>query len=88
MSKKITELQYGEALTIPADSGAIMVCCDCGLVHVLINKGDVDAVVEVYRDDRRTGQYRRYKHGNLQRATDGWIMTKIPKGRQLVNTRN
>lgn len=44
----------------------ILGCCDCGLVHVfnfrIKKKGALRTLeVQVLRDDRRTGQIRRYK---------------------------
>lgn len=53
-----------------------LACCDCGLVHnVFIRLSGAKIILQLQRNDRSTGQLRRYKRGDLQKeAIGGWKM--------------
>ena len=61
---KYVQLYKGDSFTFPPKGGTIyFVCCDCGLVHhfgfAIEDNGKIGFAVE--RDNRRTGQLRRYR---------------------------
>ena len=63
MSRKYCRVQSGEWV-FPKRRGYRMMCCDCGLVHVLnykIVKGKI--FFQAFRDNRATGQARRRYKG-------------------------
>ncbi|MHA2068287.1 MAG: hypothetical protein ACXABY_28325, partial [Candidatus Thorarchaeota archaeon] len=65
------------------ETGAHIACCDCGLVHLYLfsltmNEEEGIALdVRVLRNQRSTGQLRRYSGGSLQRGEcPGWEMVR------------
>ena len=59
--------QFSDEWVQPVKTGYRMGCCDCGLVHSLdfrIRKGRVQ--FRAFRDNRRTGQLRRYRHSGAK----------------------
>ena len=77
MSKERKSVKEGDWIN-PIQKGYEMECCDCGLVHVLnfrVEKGK--AQFQVFRDQRSTGQTRRYiefDDGIMQRLIDDGII--------------
>lgn len=77
LSKKYRNIGNGEILRFSKVGTTMnLACCDCGLVHNVIvktvrsgkEKGSIDVVY--IRDDRRTGQIRRWnKYPMEQRCT-------------------
>ena len=75
---KYEEITDEEIITLDfdeeGDAGAYIACCDCGLVHTYIfslgvnEDGEISLNVSVLRNQRSTGQLRRYKGGSLQRG--------------------
>ena len=64
MSKYI-QLFEGDGFTFPPEGGIInFSCCDCGLVHQFAFAIEEDSKIgfAIKRDNRRTGQLRRYKN--------------------------
>lgn len=58
------QLKKGDSFEIDRTGGVInFSCCDCGLVHrfeVSINKNNNNIYFSISRDNRATGQRRRY----------------------------
>lgn len=53
----------GERLEFTIGDECRIACCDCGLVHTLIVHGTEKGVARISfkRDNRTTGQFRRYR---------------------------
>ena len=61
---KYTQLKDGDSFEIERTDGIIKLgCCECGLVHCFdigINKNGRGIYLSITRDNRATGQRRRY----------------------------
>jgi hypothetical protein len=72
------EITDEDAIRLPfgedGEAGAQMACCDCGLVHTWIfslevnDDEELSMCLKVIRNQRSTGQLRRYGGGSLQRG--------------------
>ena len=62
MSKKYITLNNGDSFEIERGGVINMGCCDCGLVHNILVaiKGNNNVRLTIFRDNRRTGQKRRF----------------------------
>ena len=64
MGKKYVQLNSGDSFEIKNPGGMVNFgCCDCGLVHnfaIVVNKDSIEFGIK--RDNRRTGQRRRYNN--------------------------
>jgi hypothetical protein len=59
-----TQMVDGDIITCKHNDYFHFACCDCSLVHRIVARYDPDnemVVLTVYRDNRRTGQMRRWK---------------------------
>lgn len=63
-SQKYTRIHDGESKIYPLPVILLMACCDCGLLHELyIRRVKQGIGIITYRNNRRTGQLRRWgKH--------------------------
>ena len=69
MKHKYTQLKDGDSMELVDKVQHAVVCCDCGLVHdYLVNhtKNARKTIVTVTRNNRATGQIRRYRHPKLK----------------------
>jgi len=65
MSCSYKQRESGDIMVIPRNNRLQNIaCCDCGLVHVFKYsvKKNGDIHIQVWRNNRATGQYRRYHH--------------------------
>jgi len=69
MGSKYRAVEDGEIVTIENGAMIITACCDCGLVHLekveSVDGGEVE--ITAWRDNRRTGQVRRYRNIKMER---------------------
>ena len=74
MGQKYSKAESGEPVDIPWRDGGYMylACCDCGLVHkITVAATKRMARLRFYRDERRTGQIRRYRKIKIKEENDG-----------------
>jgi uncharacterized Zn finger protein len=61
MKSKYYTVSDGEVIKVPKANILYVQCCDCGLVHQFKFKNHRRRI-KITRDNRRTGQIRRYRN--------------------------
>ena len=72
-------MEHGQANVFPVGSGEVfktaIVCCDCGLVHLLeIERRNDNVVLRWYRDDDATNEFREKFAGERAKVmSSDWV---------------
>jgi hypothetical protein len=63
-NRKYQQTEDGDRYRFTLPARIVIACCDCSLVHQFVFRraGKHGVELQVFRDNRATGQLRRYRH--------------------------